>query len=183
MLNVERLLDTIEGILDISRLEAGVWAYRREEIELSSVVDEAAGYLDSLAQAKGVRLVRDVPQDLPRVEGDREKLFHVLVNLLDNAIKFSEEGQIVVSARCDGREMEVAVCDEGQGILAENLGKVFERFFQEKTRHQGVGVGLTIAKAIVESHGGRIWADSRGRDQGTTVKFTLPIMDCQMEEV
>ena len=183
MLNVERLLDTIEGILDLSRLEAGVWAYRRQEIELSTLVDEAAGYLDSLAQAKGVRLVRDVPQDLPRVEGDREKLFHVLVNLLDNAIKFSEEGQIVVSARCDGREMEVAVCDEGQGILAENLGKVFERFFQEKTRHQGVGVGLTIAKAIVESHGGRIWADSRGRDQGTTVKFTLPIMDCQMEEV
>ena len=181
MSNVERLLDTVEGILDLSRLEAGVWAYRREQIELNALIEEAVGYLDEPARMKGLRLVANLPQDLPPVEGDREQMFHVLVNLLDNAIKFSEEGRIVVSAECDKTEVEIAVRDEGQGILPENLDKVFKRFFQEKTRHRGVGVGLTIAKAIVENHGGQIWAESQGRGQGTTVKFTLPIRDGQTE--
>jgi PAS domain S-box-containing protein len=181
ILNVERLLDTVEGILDLSRLEAGVWAYRREQIELNALIEEAVGYLDEPARMKGLRLVANLPQDLPPVEGDREQLFHVLVNLLDNAIKFSEEGQIVVSAECGETEIEVAVRDKGQGILLDNLERVFERFFQEKTRHRGVGVGLTIAKAIVENHGGQIWTESQGRGQGTTVKFTLPIGDGQTE--
>jgi PAS domain S-box-containing protein len=181
ILNVERLLDTVEGILDLSRLEAGVWAYQREVLDLNSVIEEAVGHMDALAKSKGVQLAARLPKDLALVEGDREKLFHVLVNVMDNAIKFSEEGQVVVSARSNHGEVEVAVRDEGQGILPENLERVFERFYQEKTRHQGVGVGLTIARAIVESHGGRIWAESQGRGQGTTIKFTLPIMNGQME--
>ncbi len=173
-LNVQRLLQTVEGILDLSQLEAGVWTFEWEAIQFVDVVSEVMAYMDALAEAKGLEVVAQVPGELPLVQGDREKLFRVLLNLVDNAIKFSETGRVVVSAKARSQGIEIAVSDSGQGILAENLNRVFERFFQEKTRYQGAGVGLAISKAIVEGHGGRIWAESPGRGHGATFRFTLP---------
>lgn len=173
--NVERLLQTVEGILDLSRLEAGVWAYRQEMVPLHLLIEEVLQYMRPLATAKGLELVVDVPADLPQVEGDWEKLFRVLINLVDNAVKFSDKGRIVISARQDGDELELAIADSGQGVLPENRERIFERFFQEKTRYQGVGVGLTISRAIVESHGGRLWAESPGRGGGATFRLVLPV--------
>jgi signal transduction histidine kinase len=115
------------------------------------------------------------------VYGDRGKLFRVLTNLIDNAIKFSDQGQILVSCHSDGREVEVSVSDQGQGILPENLDRVFERFFQEKSRFHGLGVGLAISKMIVEAHGGTIWAESAGRDRGASLHFRLPVMGSEEE--
>lgn len=175
-LNVQRLLQTVEGILDLSQLEASVWRFEREAIRCVDVVREVVAYMDALAEVKGLELVVQVPEDLPLVDGNQEKLFRVLVNLVDNAIKFSESGRIVVSAKASSEGIEMAVSDSGEGILAENLDRVFERFFQEKARYQGTGVGLAICKAIVEGHGGRIWAESPGRDRGSTFRFTLPVL-------
>jgi PAS domain S-box-containing protein len=174
LLNIQRLLQTVEGMLDLTQLEAGVSPYQREQIRLDLLVHEVLQYMRPLADNKGLVLKTRVSAGLPEVTGDREKLFRVLLNLVDNAIKFSGEGEIVISARQDGMETLITVQDSGDGILPENIDRVFERFFQEKTRYEGVGVGLAICKAIVDAHGGRIWAESAGRGLGALVCFTLP---------
>ncbi len=98
----------------------------------------------------------------------------MLHNLLANAIKFSDKGRITVTAEDSGVELVIGVHDQGQGIDPENLERIFERFFQEKTRHLGAGLGLAICKTIVEEYGGRIWAESSGRGQGASFWFTVP---------
>jgi len=120
-------------------------------------------------------VVADLPASLPEIRGDWDKLYRVLRNLIHNAIKFTEEGRIVVTAEDRGEELKIGVRDQGQGILPENLDRIFQRFFQEKARHLGAGLGLAICKAIVEEHGGRIWAESAGRGQGATFWFTVPV--------
>lgn len=173
--NVDRLLQTIEGILDLSRLESGVWSRREQAIALEELVMEAVQYVAPLARSKSLRLGAELPAGLPVVAGDRERLFRVIVNLLENAIKFTAEGEVVVTAQCRDGAVEVAVADTGQGIEPDVLERVFERFYQEKSVAEGVGIGLTICKAIVEAHGGRIWGQSPGRGQGATFRFTLPV--------
>ncbi len=174
--NVDRLLQTVEGFLDLTRLESGVWSNRGQSIELEELVAEAVQYMLPLAGSKNIRLESRLPeQKLPIVTGDRERLFRVLLNLLDNAIKFTAEGQVLVVAQARGMVAEVAVSDTGQGIEPQVLVRIFERFYQEKTQAEGVGLGLTICKAVVEAHGGEIWAESPGRGQGATFRFTLPL--------
>jgi PAS domain S-box-containing protein len=174
LVNIQRLLQTVEGMLDLTQLEAGVSPYEQERIRLDLLVHEVLQYMRPLAENKGLVLESRVAPDLPEVAGDREKLFRVFLNLVDNAIKFSSEGEILVSAWQHGMETLITVQDSGDGILPENIDRVFERFFQEKTRYEGVGVGLAICKAIVEAHGGRIWAESAGRGQGAIFGFALP---------
>jgi PAS domain S-box-containing protein len=173
--NVQRLLQTVEAMLDLSALEAGVQPYQSEEICLRELIEEVVAEMEPLSGRRGLRLLSAVPPDLPPLVADRDKLYRVLLNLLDNALKFSNRGSVVISAEVRGREVEIAVRDSGQGILPENLGRIFDRFFQEKPRFEGVGVGLSICRAIVEGHGGRIWAESPGRGQGSTLHFTLPL--------
>jgi PAS domain S-box-containing protein len=179
--NVQRLVQTVEAVLDLSALEAGRVVYDKIEFLPADLVNEMVQYMRPVAEAKGLELVARVQADLPTVEGDLDKLFRVLVNLIDNAIKFSKQGQIVVSARRNGQEVEFAVSDHGYGILKENLGRIFERFYQERINVAGAGVGLPICKTIVEAHGGAIWAESPGRGQGATLRFTLPVMAADME--
>jgi PAS domain S-box-containing protein len=173
--NVERLLQTVEAMLDLSALEAGVQPYEKEKVCLEELIEEVVAEMEPLSGSRGLHLVSIVPPDLPLVLADRGKLYRVLINLLDNACKFSDRGSVVVSAEVQGREVEIAVRDSGQGILPENLDRIFDRFFQEKPRFEGVGVGLSICRAIAEGHGGRIWAESPGRGQGSTLRFTLPL--------
>jgi PAS domain S-box-containing protein len=175
--NVRRLLGTVEGILDLSALEAGRAAYQMETIGTAELIDEVVLDMRPLAEAKGVELAIDLPEDPALVEGDWQKLFRVVANLVDNAIKFSDDGRIVLSVRQNQEELEISISDSGCGILPENLERVFERFYQEKARVAGVGVGLTISKAIVEAHGGRIWAESAGRGLGSTIHIALPAAD------
>ncbi|MEJ2211653.1 MAG: PAS domain S-box protein, partial [Anaerolineae bacterium] len=173
--NVDRLLRTVEGVLDLSRLENGLAARGEHAIAPEELVEETVQYMAPLAEARGLALEADLPRErLPLVIGDRERLFRVLVNLVDNACKFTEQGRVVVSARSRDGLVELAVADTGQGIEPEMLGRVFDRFYQAKTHVEGVGIGLTICKAIVEVHGGRIWAESQGQGQGATFRFTLP---------
>jgi PAS domain S-box-containing protein len=172
--STERMLRTVENILDLSRLEAGTWPHELQLIRPRMLIQDAILYATPLGAAKGLELAADLPESLPAIRGDWDKLYRVLRNLLYNAIKFSDEGKIVVTAEERGGELVIGVRDQGQGILPENLERIFQRFFQEKTRHLGAGLGLAICKAIVEEHGGRIWAESAGRDQGATLRFTVP---------
>ena len=173
----KRLLQTMENILDLSRLESGMWPYDRAIIQPDLLIREAVLYAAAEGALKEIELQADLPPFLPAIRGDWDKLSRVLSNLLDNAIKYSEAGRIVVSAEPRDGMLVIAVADQGQGILHENLEKVFGRFFQEKTRHLGAGLGLAICRAIVEEHGGHIWAESAGRGQGATIRFTLPTID------
>ncbi len=172
--NVQRQLQTVETILDLSTLESGRIVYERIQISPAVLVHDALQYMQPMAEAKGLQLIASVPEDLPSMEGDLKRLSRVLVNLLDNAIKFSERGQIVISVQEYEHEIQFAVSDQGSGIHKENLGKIFERFYQERPQIPGAGVGLTICQRIIQAHRGRIWAESPGRGQGTTVRFALP---------
>ena len=171
--NVQRLLQTVGTILDLSILESGRIVFERVPILPAALINDALQYMHPIAEAKGLQLVASVPADLPPVEGDWVQLSRVLVNLLDNAIKFSERGQIVISAQELDHDIQFAVSDQGSGIKQENLDRVFERFYQERPQMPGAGVGLPICLRIIQAHGGRIWAESPGRGRGTTVRFVL----------
>jgi signal transduction histidine kinase len=122
-------------------------------------------------------LTTRVPDKLPEVLGDKQEITRVISNLIDNAIKYSESGEVVVSAVQRYREVEIAVKDQGIGISTPKgqYDKLFDRFFQEKARSDGAGVGLAICKKIIEAHGGRIWVESEGKRKGSTFKFNLPL--------
>ena len=172
--NVQRLQRTVNGILDLSSLGSGQIPYHKTKVQPEKLIGQVILDMQPLAEAKGLELAAELPDGLPQVEGDRAKLLRVLTNLVDNAVKFSDWGKIVVSVEEKAREVEIAVSDSGYGILRENLDRVFEKFCQENPTIPGAGVGLAICKTIVAAHGGRIWAESAGRGQGATVRFTLP---------
>ncbi|MGD8794171.1 MAG: PAS domain S-box protein [Anaerolineae bacterium] len=172
--NVDHMLQMVEGILDLSRLEVESSRLQREKFSVAELVFEAVGYMHSLAQLKDLYLEFEIEDGLPPVWGDRDKLFRVLINLVDNAIKFTTRGGVTISAHARNGEVLIAVSDTGQGIAPDNLENVFERFFQEKSHSAGVGIGLTLCRAIVEIHDGHIWASSPGEGQGTTFQFVLP---------
>jgi len=127
-------------------------------------------------EEKSISLDLQIEVGLPKVMADRERIQQTLSNLVGNAIKFSPEGsKIVVAARMEEDEVTVSVLDTGRGISAEHLPRVFDRYWQSsRTDRQGAGLGLAIAKGIVEAHGGRIWVESSPAE-GTTASFTLPL--------
>src|SRR5262249_11391367 len=128
------------------------------------------------AEAKQQTIEYHLESNLPEVAADGPRVGQVLSNLLSNAIKFTRQGgKVVVSAREQDNTIVVSVLDNGPGIPRENLSKVFDRYWQsEETRRAGVGLGLAIAKGIVEAHGGKIWADSE-LGKGSSFFFTLPL--------
>ncbi len=173
--NVQRLQQTVDSILDLSSLESGRTLYHKTRIQPEKLIRQVMVDMGPLAKANGLELAAELPEGLPHLDGDREKLLRVLTNLVDNAVKFSDQGKIVVSAEKKAHEVEIAVSDAGRGIPRENLDRVFERFWQENPSIPGAGIGLAICKTIVEAHGGKIWAESARRGQGATVRFTLPV--------
>ena len=134
----------------------------------------------SLFEAKKLKLVRDIEPDLPAVTGDQDRLIQVVINLISNAVKFTDSGSITCSARRDDGELVVSVTDSGIGIAPADQPKVFEKFKQVgdtlTDKPKGTGLGLPICKEIVEYHGGQIWVESTP-GQGSTFSFTLPIAE------
>lgn len=175
--NIQRLYKTIQSILALSVLESGRVKYKKERLDLEELIHQVTEGLKLIAEKKNLSLTAKVPDKLPIVLGDREEITRVISNLVDNAIKYSEFGEIVISAVRRNREIEVAVKDTGVGISTpkDHYDKLFDRFFQEKARSDGSGVGLAICKKIVEAHGGRIWVESEGKGKGATFKFNLPL--------
>ncbi|HHT9161867.1 MAG TPA: ATP-binding protein [Candidatus Brocadiia bacterium] len=175
--NIERLQKTIKRILDLSSLEAGRVKFKKEPLQIEELINHVVIGQMLVARKKGLTLWADVSEKLPMVYADREEIIRVISNLIDNAIKYTEKGEVVISARKIDSAVEVAVSDTGIGIGLPKgqFPRLFERFFQERARVDGAGVGLAICKTIIEAHGGKIWAESDGRGKGATFKFTLPI--------
>ena len=168
----------IEDLLDIARIEAGRLTIEEQRCAVGALLAEALDLMQPLAQQKRLRIERRVPGREVYVRCDRPRILRVLSNLIGNSIKFtSEGGAITIRAELADREVRFSVTDTGSGIVADELPHIFERFWQaRKTARLGAGLGLAIAKGIVEAHTGRIWAQSEV-GKGSTFFFTLPLGD------
>jgi hypothetical protein len=165
-----RRMDRLIGdLLDVSRMDSGNFAIRPAAVELPSLLDEAVDAFELQAAPASVALVAECSPDLPPVAGDRDRLAQVLSNLLSNAIKFTPAGgHVRVRAARRDDAVQVSVEDSGAGIPAEKLPYVFDRFWQaEHAARSGAGLGLAIAKGIVDAHGGTIWAESMSSSGST----------------
>jgi signal transduction histidine kinase len=170
------LLQLINGVLDMARIEAGKLEVHREPVTVTGLVDECVESARALAEGKALRIEADLPPDLPPVDGDRTKLKQVLLNLLSNAIKFTPSGRVVVRVRREAAVLHVMVADTGPGISQADLPRLFEPFTRLDGAARdaaGTGLGLMLSKRFVEMHRGRIWVESR-EGQGSTFHFTLP---------
>jgi len=177
------LLELINSILDFSRIEAGRFEIRSERIDLLDVVEECMETSTPLVRDKRVKLEKDVPVELPAVQGDRMRIKQVLLNLISNAIKFTHAGRVLVQVRPEADVVHVSVADTGIGISPADLQRLFEPFQRLDNplaqQADGTGLGLAISKKFVELHHGRIWAESR-ESQGSTFHFTLPLTSAQL---
>jgi PAS domain S-box-containing protein len=174
----EQIDALIQDLLDITRLEAGRLAVSRREVELGALIARSVEALRPLAHAGGLTLATKLPPVLPPVRVDPDRITQVLSNIIGNAVKFTPAGgSVTVSVQVDAAAVEVSVRDTGEGIPPAQLPRVFDRFYQasltSRAPRHGAGLGLPIARGIVEAHGGRIWIDS-APGTGTTVHFTLP---------
>jgi signal transduction histidine kinase len=171
------LQDLIHDLLESSIIEAGLLRLEPQPVRLTHLVKKVIG--DMAHRNSKHHVLIDFSSDFPIVDADPDRIEQVLRNLLDNAVKYSPpEGLIVVRGEVHENEVVVSVADQGEGIAPEHLNRLFEKFFRIKSglgRHVvGSGLGLPIARTIVESHGGRIWAES-SIGQGSTFYFTLPL--------
>ena len=172
----DRLASFVTKLLDMSRIEAGTWKPEKASCHISDIIDETFERLKWIR--KNHTFVADLEADSPEIHADCSQIRQVLINLLENAVAYSDEGtQITVRARTRDGEVEVSVSDEGVGIPQEDLGKIFDKFFRGSQKRQkpgGTGLGLAICQAIALSHGGQIWAESE-IGHGSTFHFTLPV--------
>ena len=173
------LLELINSVLDIARIEAGKLEVHREEVDLADLIDECIESAAGLVRGKPLRVERDLAPDLPRVDADPTKLRQIVLNLLSNAVKFTARGRVVVSVRSQADTVHVTVADTGVGIRKADFRRLFEPFERLDSPVSrevgGTGLGLAITKKFVELHGGRIWAESR-EHQGSAFHFTLPLV-------
>jgi GAF domain-containing protein len=176
--NGKHLLGLINTVLDISKIESGQFKLNLSEYALSSMVETVRVATESLAAAKKLTFKTEVEQSLPRGFGDEQRLTQVLLNLVGNAIKFTDRGEVRIQASIVDGRFNITVSDTGPGIPPEERDKVFEKFHQidnSNTKAKGgTGLGLAIAKEIVEMHGGRIWVEST-LGHGATFHLELPV--------
>ena len=177
--NIKRLNNTIESILELTSLEFGREDYDKESLQLRDLVIRVIKSSTLLAREKGLTIKSVLPEKLPNVTVDKQGITRVVTNLVDNAIKYTDKGEILVSLQQKDSGLEFSVKDSGIGINIpqEHHHKLFDRFYQENVATPGTGIGLSICKTILEAHGGKIWVESEGKDKGSTFRFTLPIIN------
>lgn len=171
----ERLNRLLGNLLDISRLDAGALHVRRDLCDVQDVIGAALEQLGSAAANRSIDVT--LPPNLPFVRMDFVLIVQVIVNLLDNALKYSAEcSPITLEAKVHNENLEISVLDFGDGIPVRDLTKVFEKFNRAGRSGEsgGIGLGLSICKGLIEAHNGHIWARRR-EPQGTTVAFSLPL--------
>jgi len=173
----KRMIQIVNSLLDLSKMEAGMMTYSFEQKDLAPLIDKTIQEMGPLAKSKKVNLEVKLLEKLPVINVDSERILQVLRNLIGNAVKFTpDEGQVTVSARSIDRGLEVSVADTGPGIPGEDLTTIFEKFRQvgsKTSQIKGTGLGLAIAKQIITQHGGKIWAKSIP-GSGSTFIFVLP---------
>jgi PAS domain S-box-containing protein len=172
----EQMDGLISDLLDVTRVEAGRLSVKAQRENTEELLSDALRTLAPVANEKSLTLRLTAPDDLPDVIADRERIAQALSNLIGNAVKFSPSGgEIIVRVAILDTEIVFSVSDKGQGMTPEQLSHAFDRFWQSsRTDRQGAGLGLAIAKGIIDAHGGRIWAESVP-GSGSTFYFTLPI--------
>jgi signal transduction histidine kinase len=175
--NGKHLLGLINTVLDIAKIESGQFTLNMTEYAIESVVETVRAATESLAQNKKVSLTTSVDKALPIGLGDEQRLTQVLLNLVGNAIKFTDTGEVRVTAKAINGHFNVSVTDTGLGIPEEHQARIFEQFHQVDSSNTkakgGTGLGLAIAKQIVEMHGGRIWVESTV-GKGSTFQMEIP---------
>jgi len=183
--NGRHLLTLINDVLDISKMEAGQLSMSFNDYSMQEIVGNVIVAVESLGDEKNLELKADVSPDLPLGKGDEQRITQVLLNLVSNAIKFTDEGGVTVKAIVSDDAFQVSVTDTGMGISEADQEMIFEEFQQadgSATRAKGgTGLGLAIARRIVEMHGGRLWVEST-LNRGATFTFTLPVRAEQQTE-
>ncbi len=186
--NTMRLEGLVNDIMDYSKIAAGKLAIVKEPCDARTLLDDATDALRAMATAKGVRITKDCSPLLPRCLAENRRVVQVLMNLISNAIKFTPARGLVTVMVCEGTYKHAGtllfkVKDTGCGIASDDLESIFGLFEQaggsQQRLAQGTGLGLTLARAMVELHGGRIWAES-WQGSGSTFCFTIPIAPADM---
>jgi len=176
--NGRHLLGLINDVLDLSKIEAGQLALDLADYTVQDIAHTVRSTLEPLATDKKLSFKLELAPELPPGRGDGRRLTQVLINLVGNAIKFTDAGEVAIQAKANNGSFHVSVRDTGPGISAADQSKLFQEFQQADnsiTRKKGgTGLGLAISKRIVEMHGGRIWIDST-IGQGSTFSFTVPV--------
>ncbi|MEO5985025.1 MAG: response regulator, partial [Ferruginibacter sp.] len=175
----ERLTHLINDVLDLAKIEAGKMEWNQENVSLPEVTERAIAATSSLFDQKSLKLIKEIDPDLPEIIGDKDKLIQVMINLISNAVKFTEKGNVRCKVYQEKDELIVSISDTGIGIAPEDFGAVFEQFKQVggdtlTDKPKGTGLGLPICKEIVEYHGGRIWLESE-TGKGSTFSFAIPL--------
>ena len=172
------LLGLINDILDLSRIESGKMEISTERSKVQDVVSEVSQSLSPMISQKGLRLVTEMPDETQEIYSDRKKVLQILLNLVNNAGKFTPAGEVRIGYKFDNDNLEVSVSDTGIGIKKENIDYLFEAFRQvdgaAQRRYEGAGLGLYLCKNLVTILRGKIWAESE-YGKGSRFTFTLPL--------
>ena len=175
----ERLTNLINDVLDLAKIESGKMEWNMRPVFLQDVINRGIAATSSLFDAKGLKLDKNIPEDLPIIKADEDKLIQVVINLLSNAVKFTEKGTVKIEAYQDKGQLIFEVQDTGIGVAEEDKHKIFERFRQAgdtlTDKPQGTGLGLPICREIIEKHGGIIWMKSEF-NVGSTFFFSIPVL-------
>ncbi len=173
--NINRLKNTVKNILDISKLESGMEPLKLHDISLIELITQIVSELGNTANTKNLTLTSHLSANLPIIKADRYKIYHLITHLIDNAIKFTEQGKIDIIASVLPDAVQVTIEDTGRGLDEKTKERVFEKFYKETPSTFGAGIGLAICKNIVQLHKGKIWVESEGKGKGSRFKFTLPM--------
>ena len=173
--NVDRLTRLINDVLDFQKLDSGKLRFYPEDHDINTVIKEARKTMLIVAQEKGLDIVLQLDDHLPKIKFDPDKITQVVLNLVNNSIKVTPQCSITISTSKGDNFIQVSVKDTGPGIKEEDMGKIFKHF-EQLERRPGAGLGLVIAKRIIEAHKGKIWAESVF-GQGATFHFVLPITE------
>jgi len=180
----KHLLLLINQILDMAKVESGKMKLSPCRLSMKSVLGEISMLVSDIARKKDIEITAEIAEDLPDIDADELKMREILYNLLSNAVKFTPDGgRVGIRARRAGAGIEVVIWDTGIGIAPENMEKIFEGFFRVDTPYsrltEGTGLGLPLARKLVELHGGRLYVSSDGLGKGTIVRFTVPVSSGQ----
>jgi signal transduction histidine kinase/uncharacterized membrane protein affecting hemolysin expression len=179
--SARHLLDLINDVLDISKIEAGQLELSLERFDPAESIRKVVRLIGPLAEKKGIGLVLEIDPNLGAITADRRRVEQILINLVNNAVKFTDQGEVKVRSSRSGDSMVTSVSDTGLGLGAADMSALFKEFRQVDTglarRYEGTGLGLSICKKLVDMHGGSIWAESLGVGLGSTFSFTLPVTE------
>ena len=178
--SIERLIKLVNEFLDISQLQVGREILKKEETQIEKIIEEIIEELNPSAKEKGIYLKLEVEEGLPKIKLDRTKIKTAIFNVIDNGIKYTRKGGVTIRLKIKDLRLKIIVKDTGIGLAKEEIKTLFTEFFErgkeaEKIYTTGRGIGLYVAKNIIEAHRGKIWGESEGKGKGSTFYIELPL--------